>query len=350
MTSLTQISTISRKTIRYGVYIILFLIFGRIFLNVGIKVYRKIFPSPPPPPTVRYGKLEKIPFPEKTNAINLTYTLETPEGGLPTNLPTQAKVFFMPRSVANLLSLDVAKSKSSSLGFGSNAVQVSDTIYRFTSPKFPTTLQVNIITGTFSISYDLINDPAPIDYKPPIAKVAEDVFRSFLSDGGVLPDDLTGTVTHDFLKISEGELVSALSLSESNFIKINLFRKDYDGLASMTANPDQANVWAIISGASYKGQKIIASEYHYHPVDESQYSTYPLKTPTDAYAELQNGTAYIASVGLNQDGDSLKIRRIFLAYFDPETDTDYFQPIYVFEGDNGFMAYTSAVSAEYYGE
>ncbi|KKR64381.1 MAG: hypothetical protein UU02_C0009G0030 [Candidatus Woesebacteria bacterium GW2011_GWA1_40_43] len=322
MTSLTKIAITSRKVIRYGIYLIIFLIVGRIFLDLGVKIYKKVFPAPPPAPTVRYGKLTKIPFPENGVTAKLTYTIETAEGGLPTNIPTQAKVYFMPKTSANLLSLDTAKSKAAALGFGTDVQQVSDTVYKFKNSNYPSTLQMNIITGTFSISYDLISDKSPIDLKPPVAEVAASDFRSFLSEANVLPGDLTGSVTHDFLKISNGQLVSALSLSEANFVKINLFRKNY--------------------------QQIIASEYHYNEVDESQYSTYPIKTPTEALTELQAGKVFIANLGLNENEGTLKIRRVFLAYFDPDAITEYYQPIYVFEGDNGFIAYLPAVISDYY--
>lgn len=348
MTSLTTISVTSRKVIRYGIFFILFLMVGRIFLTTGIKIYKKVFPSPPPAPTVKYGRLSAIPFPENGIRAKPTYTLETADGSLPANIPTQAKVFFMPKNNANLLSLDSAKSKAGALGFSSNVQQITDTIYKFKNPSFPTYLQINIVSETFSVSYDLIADASPIDFMPPVAEVAEEEFRSFLADGGLLSSDLTGQVTHDFLKVTNGQLVSALSLSEANFIKINLFRKNYDNLPSVTGNPNQANVWAIISGARNRGQKIIASEYHYHPVDESQFSTYPIKTPDEAFFQLQNGSAFIANLGLNKDNDNIKIRDVYLAYFDPDPITEYYQPVYVFEGDNGFKAYLPAVTAEYY--
>jgi hypothetical protein len=347
MVSLTGISITSRKAIRFGIYFIMLMIFGRVFLNQGIKIYNKMFPAPPAAPTVKYGKLTKIPFPETGTSVKLTYTLETAEGGLPTNISTQAKVYFMPKASANLLSLDTAKGKAAAFGFGSELQRVTDTIYTFKNPRFPATLQINIISNTFSISYDLTADASPISLKPPVAEVATSRFKSFLSSAGALPSDLTGPVTHDFLKISNGQLVSALSLSEANFVKINLFRRNYDDLPMMTGNPNQANVWAIISGGN-QAQQIIASEYHYHAVDESQFSTYPVKTPQDAFAELQNGQAFIANQGVNKEGENLKIRHIYLAYFDPDAESTYLQPIYVFEGDNGFMAYTPAVAADYY--
>jgi hypothetical protein len=350
MTSLTQIAITTRKVIRYGIFFIIFLIIGRILLGTGISIYRKVFPPALPPPTIKFGKLTKIPFPANSTSAKLTYVLETPQGGLPTDISTQAKVYFMPKTSPNLLSLDAAKVEAEELGFGSDPQQVSDTIYKFTNTNGFSALQMNIITGTFSISYNLAADKSPLNRKPPIAEVAASEFRSILSSANILPADLTGQTTSKFLKLTSGQLVTALSLSESDVVKVNLFRKNYDNLPAVTGIPDQANVWAMITGAAGRDQQIIAAEYHYHKVDESQFSTYPIKTPAEAFSELQNGQAFIASLGLNKDGDTLKIRRVYLAYFDPDTETDFYQPVYVFEGDNGFIAYLPAVTSTYYGQ
>lgn len=323
---------------------------GKVVLDAGIALYKKVFPAPPPPPTVKFGTLTKIPFPDNGITAKLSYTLETPEGGLPTTIPTQAKVFFMPKINPTLLSLDVATEKARAMDFDGTPEQISDTIYRFGTANFPSILEMNIVTGTFSISYDLVADRSPIDQKPPVSDVAATRFKAFLTSADILPEDLTGPITHEFFRLSEGRLAPAISLSESDVIKVNLFRKAYDELPSLTGNPNEANVWGIMSGATTRNQQIIAAEYHYFPVDETQFSTYPIKTPSEAYNELTNGTPFIADLGLNKDGGALKIRRIYLAYFDPEVASDFFQPIYVFEGDNGFIAYIPAVTADYYGE
>jgi hypothetical protein len=350
MTSLTRIAITARKIIRYGIFLIIFLIVGKILLDACISIYKKVFPAPPPPPTVKYGKLTQIPFPGSSPSATLTYTLETPEGGLPTNIPAQAKVYFMPKVSPNLLSLDAAKATAGALSFGTSPQQISDTVYVFNNPRAPAALQMNIVTGTFSISYNLAQDTSPLTIKPPIAEVAASEFRSILSGANILPEDLTGPTTSKYLKLTGGQLASALSLSESDMVKVNLFRKNYDNLPSVTGIPDQANVWAIISGSGIREQKVIAAEDHYFAVDETQYSTYPIKTPAEAFSELQANQAYIAALGLNKDGDSLKIRRVYLAYFDPGSVTEFYQPVYVFEGDNGFTAYLPAVTSAYYGQ
>lgn len=330
----------------------LFLIVGKFTLDVSITTYKKLFPAPPPAPTVKFGKLANIPFPKKEINQKFTYTIETPDGNLPTNIGTQAKVYFMPKVNSNLLSLDVAKEKAKALGYEGDPQQKSDTLYSFKHQTFPSVLDMNIITGNFSVSYDLIADRTPLDTRPPVAEVAASNFRSLLSGANILPEEIVGPTLHSFFKVSDGKLVGAIALSEANLVKINLFRKDYDKLPSVTENPDEANIWAVMSGAQDKIQQIIAMEYHYRAVDETKFSTYPITTPQVAFKELQDGKAYIASLGNHKDGDTIKIRRVYLAYFDPKNGSDFYQPIYVFDENDpnsSFVAYTPAVTSTYYG-
>jgi hypothetical protein len=348
MASLTQVAITTRKAVRYSIYFLIFLVVGRIILGFGISVIQKLFPAPPPAPTVQFGKLPPIPFPSNTDIPSLTYVIQTPEGGLPV-LQTQAKVYFEPQSRPDLLALDNTKAKASNLGFPSSPVQVTPTIYRFTSANTPSSLEMNIVNGTFSIGYRLNEDPSPLSGRPPTPDVAGETAKNFLSRGALLPDDLTGPVTGEFLKVQNKQLVTAISLSEANLTKINLFRKDYDKLPSVTANPNQANVWFLISGVSDQGKQIVGVQYYYYPIDETQFATYPLKKSDEALKDLQNGKGYIANIGKNQNG-KITIRRVYLAYFDSDKETQFYQPVVVFEGDNGFVAYVPAITSSYYNQ
>lgn len=346
MTSLTKVAAGTRKLIRWGITLTILVILGKVGFEVGFKIYRYYYPAPPPPPTVSFGKLPKLPFEDQTDLSPLNFTLETPSGDLP-KFPLQAKVYFMPKLLSNLLSLDDASDKAKNLGFEPQGEKLSDTLYRYKSKDGFLRLELNIVTGVFSISYDLKTDPSPLLRKPPAPEIAAALVKSYLSNAGVFPEDLSDEPVHEFLKVEEEKFTTGLSLSEANLVKINFFRKKYDELPSSTLTPNQGNIWFIVSGAREKEKQIVGAEFHYYPIDESTQSTYPIKTSDLAWEELTIGKAYVANPGQNENGN-VTIRRIYLSYFDPDYTTEIYQPIVVFEGDNNFTAYLPAVTDDYY--
>lgn len=344
--TLTDVSTKSRQVIRYGIFLVILYIIGRMAFSAAYGVYTSIRPVKTPAPQARFGPLPALPFPQKDNLPQFTYTVETPTGGLPA-LANQAKVYFMPRSSIFLLSSEAALRKARSLGFDGEPEEITQTIYRFRHASLPSSLEMDIVTGAFSISYNLAQDPAPLASQPPTAQDAVSQARNLLSRASSLPEDLTGEATHEFLRVDSQGLSTAASLSEANLIKVNLVRKDIDELPAKTADPNTSNVWFILSREDRR--RFIAAQFHYFSVDEEQASTYPLKSAEAALQELQNGQGFIANPGQNPSGN-VTIRRIYLAYFDPGTYTEFYQPIIVFDGDNGFSAYVPAVTSDYYGQ
>lgn len=346
MASLTYVAVTARRAIRYGIYFIMLILVGRLVLALGLNVYKTIFPPPPPPPTVNFNILTALPFPKKEGLPQFTYSVETPSGTLP-KFPDQRKVYFMPKISASLTSLEDAQKKAAGMGFTSQPQQVTSNIYKFTNPNSNATLEINIINSVFSISYDLVNDPVPLTSQPPTEQLGAAEINSYLARGGTKPEDLTGDPSHAFLKIGAQGLLPVGSLSEANLIRINLWRKEYDELTPKTPDPNYANVWFMLSGDSKADRKIIAAEFHYFPVDEEQVSTYPTKTTQQALEDLKAGKGYIASLRAGSDG-KIVIRRIYQAYYDPGEYYEYYQPIFVFEGDPEFVAYVPAVTSEYY--
>ena len=346
--TLTQSSIIARKIIRFSIYAIIFIVVSRFTILLGIRIYRNFFPEPPPAPTVTFGKLPILPFPDNpAGSGNLTYSLETPEGELP-EFPEQAKIYNMPKIPPSIQSLEFAKQKAASLGFSQNGRELVETVFLFPNESSPSTLTMNVVSGIFSISYDLRANPSAIDEVPPAPDVATSQVRTFLARAELLNDDLSGPVIHDFIKIEEGKFVTAISLSESDLVKVNLFRKSFDNLPSVTSTPNEANVWFMVGGAKDRANQIIAAEYHYYPSSEQGSGTYPIKTAQKVWEELNSQKAHIVRIK-DPSGDAVKIRNIYLAYYDAGQYVQYYQPVVVFEGDNDFVAYIPAVTDEYYG-
>jgi hypothetical protein len=348
MASLTRVAITSRKVIRYFIYLIIGIIFARATYIVGTRIYRYFYPAPPPPPVVEYGKLPALAFPEKAFPQNLIFTLQTPDLKLP-KFPTQEIVYVMPQPAPNIRAIDSAQQTAQRLGFNPNGRELVETVYLFKRDDAPASLNMNVVSGIFSISYDLNSDPSALDRIPPTPEAATGIVKGMLQFSTILPKDLTGPVTTEFLKVEQGKFIKTFSQSDADVVKVNLFRKNYNDLPSVPDDPKEANVWFMVSGAKERGHQIIAGEYHYFPVDEEKHSTYPIKTAEEVWEELKAGHAYIASLGQNEKGGEVIVRRVYLAYYDAGQYTGFFQPVVVFEGDNDFAAYVPAVTNQFYG-
>lgn len=349
MASLTQTSITARKIIRYGAYAIILILVGRLMLRGAIALYKRIFPTPPPKPTVAFGKLPALPFPEKNTGRSFNYTLELPEGKLPT-LPKQEIVYFMPPFSSNIAVVDDAKALADRLGFnpdGKPIVEKVPNVYIFQRENGLSTLTMNIITRIFSISYNINANPQVLLGTPPDPERAISQITGFLSGGGLLSDELKGgRTTTEFLKMTGGIFSPVSSLSEADSIKVNIFRKNYgtnDSIPSVTPDMPEANIWFVIGGA---GRQIIAGEFNYFPLEAGRNGTYPLKTSETAFEQLKQGKAFIANA---PDTENITIRRVYLGYYDAGQYAKYYQPVVVFEGDGNFYAYVPAVADDFYG-
>jgi hypothetical protein len=342
-TTLTSTSIIARKIIRFSIYGLIFIIVARVTIGLGIKIYRNFIPEPPPPPTCAFGDLPPLPFPQEDGKYaQLTFNLETPDGNLP-DLAEQAKVYFMPKKPPTIQGLEFAKQKAVSLGFRPDGRALVETVFLYRHNTAPSTLTMNIVSGIFSISYDLRANLSVIDNIPPEPDSATSQVRSYLARADLLEDDLSGPVTHGFIKIQEGRFVETVSLSESDLIKVNIFRKSLGDLPNVTLEPKEANVWFMLSGAKDRENQVIAAEYHYYPLDEKKKETYPLITSQQAWDNLTKGESFIANPD-KSGGENIVIRKIYLAHYDAGQYTPFYQPVVVFEGDNDFVAYVPAVN------
>lgn len=345
MASLTLTAYYSRKIIKYGsISLIALLILRSLFLTFR-TYWKKVHPTPLPPPNTAFGKLPKLQFPERASIPSMNLKLENISGTLP-KLPDRTKVFFVPKPYPNLLAWDKTKAWAKNLGFFQDPEKVEEFGLRFTTEATPkTTLDINVLTKNFTLSYDWTNDLEILSQgNPPPESEAISLAKGFLQNAGVLTDDLLagrGEVT--YFKYSEGNLIKTLFFTEANFAQVNLFRQDIDKIKVFPPNPKEANVTVKLSAVKDRTRNIIEVKYIQFPVSLENYATYPLKDTTTAWEQLKNGHGFIANLG-NNPSANITIRDVYLAYYDSNEPQTFFQPVIVFEGDNDFYAYVSAVS------
>lgn len=347
MATLTETAVIFRKAIKLGIFGMVVLIvirFGLLMFNTYLKITR---PSPPPPPTVAFGTLPKITFPEKLHP-ELTLRLETPTGGTP-DLGDRATVMLMPQPRPNFSAFDEAKMIANKLNFRNAPLEITERRYRWESSEFlPATLEMDIVSGSFTLQKNWQADPTILtDKQLPGKEQTEAETKAWLRQIGLMNEELeTGRVEITYLTFQSGQYVKAVSLSEADFVQADLFRPDLNELPVLTENPDQGVVRVIFSGSGEAEKRIIQAEYNYFPVKADQSATYPVKTASQAWRELQTRQGFIASIGNNPE-NIIAIRRIYLAYFDSAAPQGFLMPIIVFEGDNGFFGFVGAVTNEW---
>jgi hypothetical protein len=346
--TLTQAAYAMRKILlATGITLAIFIV-GRIFLESAIGFWKATHPAPPPPPTVGFGILPKLVFPESTNQLK-SYRLEVPAAKMRA-MSDRAFVFFQPSKRASLLALDKASVQAKTLGFLFEPERITSESYRWrrTDP-LSAVLDYNIVNGTFVMRVDWQSNPAFLQgNRLPNEDSAINVARQKITEAGLLSKDMaTGSAKVSYLKSNSGSYTNTVSFSEADFLQVDLFRTPVFGeYPVLTERPNKGTIRAVISGSPDRSQQIVALDYSYLPVDYGVLHTYPVITPTAAYQLLSAGRGYSASISEGQT--EAIIRNVYVAYFDSgNKPQDYLQPMYVFEGDGGYIGYVPAVDPKW---
>lgn len=345
--TLTDMTFIGRKVVKFGVITIVVLIVGRFLLTAAVNYWRAVNPPPPPPPTVGFGVLPPIEFPPSNGEVS-SYQLETATGGLP-SFGDRAKVFFMPQANLGLLSDERAKQVAQEFDFLFAPEVLDSTTYRWTKTQpLESTLEMNISDLNFLLSTDFLSRPELLSNADlPEGFEAANRVKNMLRSANMLPSDVaTASAETVYLRALGGELQPAVSLSDADYVQVDLNRTPIDGQFRMfTPNGLQGAIQGIVSGAfGNSNDSVVQLDNSYHEVDYSQMHTYPLRSVETAWSLLQSGEGFIANPGTSP---TAVIRNVQLGYFDSFDPQLYLQPIYVFEGDGGFLGFVPALDPRF---
>ena len=350
MSQLTITAYYTRKTIKYGIILLL----SFFILRTGFRVFKHYWsilnPPPPPPPDTAFGKLPAINFPDERGEKPASFQLETIEGSLPTDFPESEKVYFIPQIGGKFLSLDKATALAKTVGFQSQPRKINENVYQFDNSVRNTTLKINVLTENFEYSYSYLADQTLINPQTLPSEIeAIRIAKSFLTRISKLTNELQeGEHRSSYWKISTDHLTRADAPAEADFIRIDIFRKEVDEkypIASPWAN--QSLVSILISGIDIQSDKVVEVKYTHFPADFEKHATYPLKGIQQAWEELKSGNFFLASSGEYQVGNNVKIRKVSLGYSDLPSSAKFLQPIYIFQGDGNFWGYVPAISVEW---
>lgn len=344
MLTLHNVVEKSKLTLKIAMLLTIVLTIIIVLIRTGIYLKEQLFPTPPPPPTIAFGKLPKLIFPKSVNSQKLSFTIDTITGTLPA-LPDRTSVFPAILREHNLLALQRASERVKSLGFSGNKQQVSDRLYLWEKPGKTEILTYDILSLNFKYSIDeetkqqLYRKSNIRDKGNAIAKA-----QSFISLLSNFPADIDpNKTTVQNLTYANDKLETPTSIGNTRILRVDFFQKDIENLPIFYPHPP-ASIMHVIIGGENTNPIVVESTFYYLDLQTNS-ATYPIKTAQEAFQNLQNNQAYIASYyGADKE---VAIKNVFLAYYVGDIPQQFLMPVIVFEGKEGFYAYVSAVRNEW---
>jgi hypothetical protein len=336
MSSLTQTAILSRNAIKIfallgAVLLILFMVF-----MIGRAVVSSLFPKAQLPATVAFNTLPPYVFGGVEPLEGAEYSLETISGGLPLLLD-KAKVFGVSQPEPSFGARERIIIRAGRIGFSAPPEEPSSGVLRFTDTRDGVkSLLVDVFSDEFSFNSDYLENSEtalsrPSSESDAVQKAAA-FFRSYGFDMSDFPASLAKAQK---LKFENGGLTDALSLSETNIIKVSFSRKELGGMPVFWPSENSSEIVAYVSQRS-----VVAAEGNKLQIQKYNFSTYPLKGVVRAYEDLRLGKA---AYNRQAEGKRIPIINVSLGYVENVSETRYLMPVYLFEGPDNFVAYVGAV-------
>ncbi|MEK7166517.1 MAG: hypothetical protein AAB874_06950 [Patescibacteria group bacterium] len=348
MATLTETAYYARRIVNWSIVGFIGLIVLRIALGLTLDAIGRAFPPPSLKPNYAFGKLPAQTFPASASASGeLTLTLQTISGSLPI-ASDAARVFFMPKSKPNFLSLSKSQTLVGRIGFTDTPRQIGETTYRWIDTRYPLrSVEVDIVTNHFKIRYAYEFDLALFaERQIPSESEAIQETSNFLQTLALNIPDLDKSKTAvRYLKLIGNTLVPTTSQSQADAVTIDYFRRAYFEMKVLADKPEESLISITLGGSKRSEKRILSATYNYWPIDTQTVGVYALKTSRAAWEELTLGNAYFAK--LPSAKTQIAITNIYLAYYDSANPQLFMQPIYVFEGDPQFAAYVPAITTEW---
>lgn len=346
MLTLHKTTETIKKILKWGGISLGALLLLILLVRGGSALFKLIFPDKPPAPTVAYGQLPPILFPDSISDKEFEYTLETVTGNLPVFQTDRLYVHTIVPAEPNLLNLEDARESVAKVNFTVGENSITDTVYQWTSrEKADKKIIQNIVSKDFTVSSNFFSYPEVLTASNlPTEEQAKLTAKTFLTSMNLFPPDIDEEkTTTQLLAIQNATIFPATSLSTAQLIRVDFFQKAVNELPILYPKPPFSTIHFFIGGGENSGQVVQGQFYHQTISEES--ATYPIKTAQQAFEELKQGKGYIAAYYGSKN--TITINDVYLAYYMGEEKQQYLMPIIVFEGKEGFFAYVPAVLDEW---
>lgn len=347
--TLTELSYYSRRFAPFAVlFFLILLIFyyllKLLFLSLQPLRTSSLYINP------IFGKIKKPFIKNATASSSLAFTLDTIEGR-PVSATESAKVYFLPSASARFGYREKIYLMAKNLGFDTEVVKHKLDGKDATFKDSKQTLSIDIINFNFTYEYHFEDDPQIFqNTTQPKKKESEDRAINFLKALGRYPEELAqGKTNTIFISYNpEAKKMRLLDTSEgANMVEVDFYRRDLEQypIVSPSYFNSQNYVMAIFYESDFK---IIKAQIKFYERSQAQVGTYPIKIGDAAWEALKNGGGWV--IQNQQNLENIVIKKMFLGYLDPDVYQEYLQPVYVFLGENNFVAYVPAITNDYFTE
>ncbi len=347
MATLTNVAKTTRRLIILFLFISILGIFLVIVFSSIRTTITKLKKPPPVVISTTFDKIPKVTFPQQQFPFDIKFSVETLSGGIPSASET-AKVYFIPKKQQGLLTNIRASQDAKKLGFSVTPQTINK---KFIFKESSKELTIDPVTRNFTYNYDFITDSSVFSGLTKLTKEsALSLAQTFLNSLSAIPSDYDAKAKTTFLTFNGANFIPTVNDTDNQnatAIRVDFFRKKVDNLPVVTAQFNQGNIYVIISKSQDKNKQIIKAERNYLEVSYEDIGIYPVKKGSLAWEDFLKGNGYIANAGNSTFTKRVVIRDAYLAYYDGGNNQSYFVPVYVFAGDNDFVAYVNAISEEW---
>lgn len=337
MTTLTGTVDAYKRLRKWVIGLVIVIIATLVLIKTGGFIVNLITPQKPASATLAFGKLPKLDLSEGYEVVSGTqFTVDTISGTLPTFDP-YAKVFVIEKPVSRFGDLEKAVEGARRAGFDDAPVEITGGIAKFKDETGENRL---LTIGTSDLSVSLVSDylrnPAVVINKPQSAQNAQTaVLKFFESLNLPLSSFDDAQISTENVKIENGFLEKAVSLSEANLVRVVFNKGEIEKVPII--NPDSENplVWGLADDKNVFAAQFVAWEIKKH-----RFSTYPIKSEEVALSDLRNGGG---ALNKKPNSNIFAIVDVKLGYLETKNFQPYLRPVYLFMGDDGTIAYVDAV-------
>jgi hypothetical protein len=340
--TLTEVSFYGRKfapffILAFIVLLIMYFSIKVLFLWLSLNEKHEIVYNP------IFNEMKALQITDATSSAKHSYIMDTVEGE-PVTATEAAYVFYIPESKFRFGYQEKMYLMAKTLGFSPDTKHtLVGNEADFTEQK--KSLRIDIMN--FNYKYDTKIQDSPelwTNNGTPDKEEAQNRAVDFLKSLDRYPDDLAqGRMNIVYLQYDKVSSQTAVvqDFREANMVEVDFYRADIDQypIVSPRYFNSQNYVTMVVNGGAYI---VVSSQIRFFEKSTEQVGLYPVIDGPAAFAKLATGSGYIIS-GANIEKKNIPIKRMYLGYYDTEIYQEYMMPVYVFLGDDNFVAYVPAI-------